>query len=82
MNNEVVVFVQDLLGCTDRARCKHCKHRLLYSSSKTDFEASRFVCLAQRRKFINGNGFACGFFQPKIGYTVIQSNLQLSFNYE
>lgn len=78
MKSDVVVFVQDLPGCNYRARCSHCKHRLLYSCSKSNFEDSRFICLARHRKFINGRGFACGFFEPKIGYKVIQSNLQLN----
>ena len=77
--NDIVIFVQDLSGCSDRARCRHCKHRLLYSKvSSVDYESSRFICLALNRKFINGRGFACQYFEPKIGYKVLQSNLQLN----
>lgn len=77
--SDVVIFVRDLLGCTDRARCSHCKHRLLYSrANKDNFDDSRFICLAHSRKFINGRAFACSDFEPRVGRCIVQSNVQLN----
>lgn len=78
--SNVVVILQDPDGNIFRARCKHCDHRRLYSICNSDYDSSRFICLAQHRKFINGNGFACGFFRPACGfpYKILQSTLQLN----
>ena len=80
--SEVVIYVQDLNKCTDRARCRHCSFRLLYSkASSNGFENSRFICIAHARKFINPRSFACSDFKPKYGYSVYQSNVQLNLQF-